>query len=348
VDHQLKRGFTLVELLVVIAIIGVLIALLLPAVQAAREAARRTQCQNNLKQIGLAIQNHHDSLGRIPNSRRGYDHITWAAELWPYLEAGTVAAIWDPTQRYYGQREEVRTVQLPVYLCPSRRAPPQLSVTGDSDDGTVSGQHFPGALADYACNTGDTSPDSSENDNTTARESDGSLKEPTGPFRYSEHGETEGTAGVEPGKTDLSKLPLRYVVRFKNIEDGLSNTAFIGEKHVPSDGPNGSWFGHIDAKDNSIYNADYWSSVGRKGGFDRPIAEPSDGAEGGNVLTAFNKNFGSWHPGFCHFLFGDGSVHAVSVDVDEYMLGHLCNIADGQTIDLNRAGVPPPGDQNPY
>jgi prepilin-type N-terminal cleavage/methylation domain-containing protein len=348
VDHQVKRGFTLVELLVVIAIIGVLIALLLPAVQAAREAARRTQCQNNLKQIGLAIQNHHDALGRIPNSRRGYDHITWAAELWPYLEAGTVAAIWDPTQRYYGQREEVRTVQLPVYLCPSRRAPPQLSVSGDNDDGTVSGQHFPGALADYACNTGDTSPDSSENDNTTAREADGSLKEPTGAFRYSEHGETEGTAGVEPGKTDLSKLPLRYVVRFKNIADGLSNTAFIGEKHVPSDGPQGSWFGHIDAKDNSIYNADFWSSVGRKGGFGKPLAEPSDGAEGGNLLSAFNKNFGSWHPGFCHFVYGDGSVHSVSVDVDEYMLGHLCNIADGQTVDLDKAGVPPAGDQNPY
>jgi len=341
-----KRGFTLVELLVVIAIIGVLIALLLPAVQAAREAARRSQCQNNLKQIGLAIQNHHDAQSRLPNSRRVFDHITWAAELWPYLEAGTVAAVWDPKQTYYGQREEVRAAQLAVYLCPSRRAPPQLSINGDNDAGTEGGENFPGALGDYACNTGDTHPDASLTDNTTER-NDGSLKEPTGPFRYSGHGEVEGDS-ITPGTTDLSKLPIKYKVRFKNIEDGLSNTAMIGEKHVPTDGPGGSWFGQIDAKDNSIYNADFWNSVGRKGGFDRPIAEPSDGAEGGNVLSGFNKNFGSWHPGFCHFVYGDGSVHAVSVEVDEYMLGHLCNIADGQIVDLNRPGVPPAGDPNPY
>ena len=118
------RGFTLVELLVVIAIIGVLVALLLPAVQAAREAARRTQCVNNLKQIGLAIQTHHDTYKRIPNSRRKYDYITWAAEIWPFLEAGNIATAWDRTQTYYGQTEEARTAQVPIYFCPSRRSPP--------------------------------------------------------------------------------------------------------------------------------------------------------------------------------------------------------------------------------
>ncbi|HEX6961542.1 MAG TPA: DUF1559 domain-containing protein [Lacipirellula sp.] len=343
-----KHGFTLVELLVVIAIIGVLVALLLPAVQAAREAARRSQCQNNLKQIGLAIQNYHDSQGRLPNSRRTYDYITWAADLWPYLEAGTVAAAWDPTQTYYGQRDEVRAAQLAVYLCPTRRAAPQVSITGDNDQGASTGQNFPGALSDYACNTGDTTPNASDNDNTYER-LDGSLKEPTGPFRYAGHGgDTEGTGGVQPGTTDLSALPIAYKMRFKSIEDGLSHTAFVGEKHVPADGAQGSWFGHIDAKDNSIYNADFWSSVGRKGGWGRPIAKPSDGADGGNELTEFNKNFGSWHPNICHFVFGDGSVQAVSIDIDEYMLGHVCNIADGQVVDLNGVGVPPAGDIDPY
>ena len=342
-----RRAFTLVELLVVIAIIGVLIALLLPAVQAARESARRSQCQNNLKQMGLAIQNYHDAQKRLPNSRRTYDYITWAADLWPFLEAGTVATRWDPKQTYYGQREDARTAQLAVYLCPTRRSPPQLSVSGDNDEGSDAGQNFPGALGDYACNTGDTTPNASENDNTYDK-ADGTLKEPTGPFRYSGHGETEGTGGIQPGKTDLSRLEIKYAVRFKNIEDGLSNVAFIGEKHVPTDGPRGTWFGQIDAKDNSIYNADFWSSVGRKGGFGRPIAEPADGAEGGNLLSEFNKNFGSWHPGFCHFLFGDGSVHSVAVDVDEYMLGHLCNIRDGEVVDLTRSGVAPAGDPNPY
>jgi prepilin-type N-terminal cleavage/methylation domain-containing protein len=347
VANSKQRAFTLVELLVVIAIIGVLIALLLPAVQAAREAARRSQCQNNLKQIGLAIQNYHDAQKRLPNSRRIFDYITWAADLWPYLEAGTVSAAWDRKQTYYGQRESARAAQLAVYLCPTRRSPPQLSISGDNDAGSESGQNFPGALGDYACNTGDTSPDASENDNTYDR-SDGTLKEPTGPFRYSGHGETEGTGGIQLGVTDLSKLAIKYAVRFKNIEDGLSNVAFIGEKHVPSEGPRGTWFGNIEAKDNSIYNADFWSSVGRKGGFGRPIAEPADGSEGGNAMDSFNKSFGSWHPGFCQFLYGDGSVHSVNVDVDEYMLGHLCNIADGQTVNLDRPGVPPAGNPNPY
>jgi len=333
-----KRGFTLVELLVVIAIIGILVALLLPAIQAAREAARRTQCTNNLKNIGLAIQNFHDTYKRLPNSRRTFDYITWAAELWPFIEAENIAVRWDHTQRYYGQTEAARTVQIALYLCPSRRSVPQLSVDGDNDTGTEGKENFPGALADYACNTGDTSPDASPNDNTYVRK-DGTFKEPTGPFRYSGvGGDIEGGGGFQPGVTDLSKLNLKFKVTFAQIEDGLSNTAFIGEKHVPSDGPNGSWFGRIAVKDNSIYNPDFWSTVGRKGGLGRPLATPTDGSQSKAAASEFNKDFGSWHPGVCQFVYGDGSVHAVNVDVDLCMLGYLCNKADGQTLDLNGKG----------
>ncbi len=335
---KLRHGFTLVELLVVIAIIGILVALLLPAIQAAREAARRTQCTNNLKNIGLAIQNHHDTYKRLPNSRRTFDYITWAAELWPFIEAENIAATWDRTQRYYGQLEEVRSAQISLYLCPSRRSVPQLSVDGDNDTGTSGSENFPGALADYACNTGDTSPDASPNDNTYER-NDGSLKEPTGPFRFSGFGgDIEGGGGFQPGVTDLSKLSLKFKVTFAQIEDGLSNTAFIGEKHVPTDGPEGSWFGKIAAKDNSIYNPDFWNTVGRKGGLGRPLASPADGAQSKQALTEFNKNFGSWHPGVCQFVYGDASVHSVNIDVDPCMLGFLCNKADGRTVDLDGKG----------
>src|SRR2546423_14740839 len=98
------RAFTLVELLVVIAIIGVLVALLLPAVQTAREAARRMQCSNNLKQIGIALHNHHDLLktfppGQIHTTTSGEPYTTtWGIELLGYLEQGSLQGRWDKTQ----------------------------------------------------------------------------------------------------------------------------------------------------------------------------------------------------------------------------------------------------------
>jgi prepilin-type N-terminal cleavage/methylation domain-containing protein len=346
---RLRRtgGFTLVELLVVIAIIGILVALLLPAIQAARESARRTQCVNNLKQIGIAIQSHHDTYKRIPNSRRTFDYITWAAELWPFIEEGNIAVLWDRTRRYYDQEEHVRTAQVSIYLCPTRRGPPAVSISGDNDQGSDSAENVPGALSDYACNTGDTPQSTfgaSDNDNTYER-LDGTKRAPTGPFRYSQR-DDDGETVYQPGTIDLSAIPLVHKVQFRHITDGLSHTAFVGEKHVPVPGAN-DWFGQIDAKDNSIYNPDFWSSVGRKGGKLRPLAEPTDGSQGGAELATYNKNFGGWHTGICQFVFGDGSVQALKNEIDEYMLGHICNMADGQIVDFDGRGVPP-ADETEY
>jgi prepilin-type N-terminal cleavage/methylation domain-containing protein len=148
------RGFTLIELLVVIAIISILIGMLLPAVQKAREAAARISCANNLKQIGLAMHMYHNDHERLPPNRLGDGRATWAVLILPYLEQDNLYRQWDLSKTYFEQTEVARRGTVKGYFCPSRRTAgdaPQLSVSGDVPG--VAGApnvHFPGGLSDYA------------------------------------------------------------------------------------------------------------------------------------------------------------------------------------------------------
>jgi prepilin-type N-terminal cleavage/methylation domain-containing protein len=162
-----RPGFTLVELLVVIAVIGVLIGLLMPAVQKAREAANRISCANNLKQIGLALHHYHLDFNRLPPRARSAGladqnygaGATWAVLILPYLEQDNLYHQWDLNRRYYDQNDNARLTPVRTYFCPTRRSassPPTASLSGDQPQQSAGllGPHVPGALGDYAANIG--------------------------------------------------------------------------------------------------------------------------------------------------------------------------------------------------
>jgi len=322
-----RRGFTLVELLVVIAIIGVLVALLLPAVQMAREAARRSSCQNNLRQIGIATHNFHDVQNQLPPVRVSNNHATWFVLIMPFMEQGNIAQLWTFPALYSSTTNAAgRQLQVKSYYCSSRRGPqttpninkqedvipadatPPPDFPGPGSDARFSGNNNPpGALGDYAANVG----------TVTAIGT-------TTPFLWSGQ---NANGALAQGLLNADGT-IRSHTAFRVITDGLSNTFLAGEKHVPV-----GMFGRNKVGDGSIYNGVWTTYSGRLcGPNDPPAQNPKDVSRSVLNDAFYARKFGSFHPGVTQFVMADSSVRAVRVNIDLNAYALYAVRDDGLTI----------------
>lgn len=312
------QGFTLVELLVVIAIIGVLVALLLPAVQQAREAARRMQCANNLKQYGIACHTYHDIWNKMPNSNwvnyNGDWNLRcpgWQANILPQMEQqplfdkldwaltnyGNPYTGWDSLVQTSRGSRPIRETQVPYARCPSDGSPNSPDWAVSSYCGSMGSQAT--GSADGACNP--------------YRQTIGYHFDYQG---WPDHGNTtnqESLSGV------FNRLGVTSGMNFGAVRDGLSNTIFVGEILPECHDHNGGWWHY-----NGMGNAHASTSC--------PINIFTTCATGGqpeaiqkgypfpNCTARSNWNlswgFKSRHPQVCQFVFGDGSVKPLSQSIN--------------------------------
>jgi prepilin-type N-terminal cleavage/methylation domain-containing protein/prepilin-type processing-associated H-X9-DG protein len=323
----LRAGFTLVELLVVIAIIGVLVALLLPAIQAAREAARRSQCTNNMKQLALGLQNYHAAIGTFPMGsmiRHGLDvHAGAATQILPYLEQASLRNLYDPDRQWEDQRADVSATRIDLFDCPSTgednpKLHPILKGVVDNDTYGTTDYAFCKGASDAFC-----------------------LLPPT--------------KGLGPGGMPShlrGMFDVQWGVSFKKIIDGSSNTFAMGEASGSPQWlvchkrgctaadlvPDGSgelptaWNGWIISEPNStaffagglIVTSMYGCTMEpmnkypvtdtyiELAGLFFPPSCPDSTAGGKHAVS----NFRSDHPGGCNFSLADGSVRFVNDSID--------------------------------
>ncbi|MEM6471818.1 MAG: DUF1559 domain-containing protein [Planctomycetota bacterium] len=336
VRRKNHAGFTIIELLVVMGLIAVLLGLLLPAVQSARESARSMECGNRVRQLALATQMHHNTFGYFPAARYesrpddrpedrcGLETPTWLARVMPFIEQNKLAEGWDFSKPWHEHPSDVRLVVPDIFLCPTRRTGTNpigernLRTTTAGGDGRLPcGCPIPdrpddrdinvtGALCDYAGNHGDLTP--------------GAIGDPTD-FYFGGNG-TGVIISVRPKCKEGVAIRPRDRIRIASVLDGTSNTFLFGEKFIPRLG-----LGEFPI-DSPAYDGDHLPASCRLAGPGLRLASTPD-----DVLADM-FSFGSWHPGGVHFAHVDGSVHFYSPSTDTKVLGSLANRGDARVVVL--------------
>jgi prepilin-type N-terminal cleavage/methylation domain-containing protein len=286
-----RNAFTLVELLVVIAIIGILVALLLPAVQAAREAGRRATCQNTMRQWGVAFQNYHSSKNKLPEGARTNPRRVWVVYTWPYMEDQSHAAqydqkvhFWQPPNTITSTTNGIYAKQVPAYYCPSDR--PGAMWKGDI---------YWRARGNYVINWGNMDQPYNAADPIQA------PKNGLAPFGYKDH----------------KSFDQPRISSFKDFTDGTSHTMLLSEIIMAANDDTYDIRGDMlnDGEGCTPYMTFDTPNVGTD---ISPYINPSPALpenpparSGGNA----RKSARSRHPGGVNVIFGDSSLRFVTDDI---------------------------------